>query len=221
MPNDQLKKVVICDIDGTLIRGETQFFLLVFMFRRGLVSFVTFIKIAWWFFLYRLGFTHGSDRIRALGYGVFAGWTESRLSDLCRAFFDKELRVKIRPDVLSALQKLKHDGFEVIMASATLSPIAEHCCEHVGFGIPLATKMESVSGRLTGRIWGKAVYGEHKLKVVDDFISMNGMTWYKSWAFSDHMSDLPLLLKSETPVVVSPDNHLAKEAEKRQWVIYK
>jgi len=74
-------------------------------------------------------------------------------------------------------------------------------------------------GRLTGKILGKPVYGGNKISFVEEFIKGQDACLTNVYAYTDHMSDLGLLLMASNPYVVNPGADLLREARVRGWPI--
>jgi phosphoserine phosphatase len=58
MPSDPIHsptRIVVFDVDGTLIQGHSQILFVHDIVRRGEASGVLLIQIGWWYALYRLG----------------------------------------------------------------------------------------------------------------------------------------------------------------------
>ncbi len=218
MPGSK-KRVVLCDIDGTLITGETQFCFLWYLFRRKRISFPLFLTVLFWFLLYRFGLMRDTDRVRKAGYTVFAGCRKDDLGRMARELFDHDIKGRLRPDILRILQDLNDQGCRIIFLSASLADIVEPIQDHLGFGQVLATRLEVRGGVLTGKIDGKPVYGQEKIAVVDKFLQSHGLDWTGSVALADHISDLPLLSRAGRAIAVAPDRELRKAARDRGWEI--
>jgi phosphoserine phosphatase len=73
-------------------------------------------------------------------------------------------------------------------------------------------------GKYTGEIDFYA-YGPHKAEAVLALAAAQGYDLGASYAYSDSITDLPMLEAVGHPVVVNPDRALRKEAITRQWPI--
>ena len=83
----------------------------------------------------------------------------------------------------------------------------------------IGTELEILDGKYTGKILGDIVYVASKVNFINKFIKNNKFKSSIIWAYTDHISDLPMLLMAGRPCVVNPDNSLLKEARKRNWEI--
>ena len=68
----------------------------------------------------------------------------------------------------------------------------------------LATHLEVVAGRFTGRVVEPACYGPGKLVVTRAYTAKHKLDLAKSFFYSDSQADLPLLEAVGNPVAVNP-----------------
>ena len=61
------------------------------------------------------------------------------------------------------------------------------------------------------------VYGEGKVAAMRRFADEHQIDLSQSWAYSDSVSDLPMLRLVGNPVAVNPDAELARIAADRGW----
>jgi HAD superfamily hydrolase (TIGR01490 family) len=108
-------------------------------------------------------------------------------------------------------------GDECIVLSAGPQQLVEVVAAKAGFHAGIGTRVEIVDGRLTGRLDGPFCHGAGKLARLRDeigLVDLSGAT-----AYSDSMSDLPLLQACIYSAAVNPDRHLRAEARRRGWGI--
>ena len=70
----------------------------------------------------------------------------------------------------------------------------------------------------TGRVTGP-LYGAHKAALIRDFAEQHGVVLARSYAYSDHYSDLEFLKAVGHPVVVNATGRLRRHAERHGWTI--
>jgi phosphoserine phosphatase len=83
-----------------------------------------------------------------------------------------------------------------------------------GIGTRYAVDSE---GLLTGDVEGPFIYGEGKVEAMQEFAGAHGVDLAESYAYSDSASDLPMLRAVGNPVVVNPDEELARVAREEDW----
>ena len=83
-------------------------------------------------------------------------------------------------------------------------------------GIGTCYEVDS-DGSFTGRFDGPFVYGPGKVEAMEAFAAEHGIDLAESFAYSDSVSDLPMLRAVGHPVVVNPDPPLAELAREEGW----
>lgn len=214
------KTPVFFDVDGTLVKGQTQEILVRYLYKEGKVKFFFFIKIFLWFLLYKIGLVKNVFTIREKVFESFAGWDEAQFNAIVEECFNKEIKPRIFSEGLKLIQLHKKENYEIILTSASLSNVVEVLREQIGTTFTLSTKLAIKNGRFTGKISGLNAYGENKVKMAKELVHTNKMSLEGSYAYTDHISDLPLLELVDNPVVVNPDRKLRKIAMKNNWQTY-
>src|SRR5438128_1454312 len=74
-------------------------------------------------------------------------------------------------------------------------------------------------GRYTGEMVGGLNYGAQKITPMRDFADAHAIDLDESWAYSDSVSDLPMLELVGHAVAVNPDAELTAIARERGWQI--
>jgi HAD superfamily hydrolase (TIGR01490 family) len=72
-------------------------------------------------------------------------------------------------------------------------------------------------GLFTGEIGGTFMYGQGKVEAMRRFAAEHAIDLQASYAYSDSASDLPMLRAVGNPVVVNPDEDLARVARDQGW----
>jgi phosphoserine phosphatase len=83
-----------------------------------------------------------------------------------------------------------------------------------GFEV-IGTKLEMITGTLTGKILGEVNVGKVKAMSLQDAIRSEPL----EAAFGDTMPDLPMLEMARNPVVIPSEPKLERLALKRGWQI--
>ena len=82
----------------------------------------------------------------------------------------------------------------------------------------MATRMVVEDGRYTGEI-AFYCYGEGKVEAIRQLAAREGYALEHCYAYSDSITDLPMLEAVGHPTVVNPDRALRKEAAARGWPV--
>ena len=86
--------------------------------------------------------------------------------------------------------------------------------EMLGVDRVVATRMVIVDGRYTGEIDFYA-YGENKAAAMRELAAESGYDLADCYAYSDSITDLPMLEAVGHPTAVNPDRALRREAAER------
>jgi phosphoserine phosphatase len=82
----------------------------------------------------------------------------------------------------------------------------------------IGTRYEvDADGNFSGRLDGPFVYGPGKVEAMQAFAERHDIDLDASYAYSDSVSDLPMLRAVGHPVVVNPDPPLAEIARQEGW----
>jgi phosphoserine phosphatase len=106
----------------------------------------------------------------------------------------------------------------VIISSSPIETV-EPIGEHLGVDDVIATRARlDGQGRYTGDLEFYA-YGPYKADAIREMAVAQGIDLARSYAYSDSITDLPMLELVGNPVAVNPDRELARIAREREWEI--
>jgi HAD superfamily hydrolase (TIGR01490 family) len=175
---------------------------------RGIVAQITF-RLA--------GASHDRmERIRDQVSALCRGWQ----ADLVAQIVTDGLRQTIVPHVYNEARALlaRHQqrGHDVIIVSTSGQEIVRPIGAMLGITQVIATQLAVANGRYTGDVDFYA-YGQAKADHVSALSAERGYQLADCFAYSDSVTDLPLLELVGHPHVVNPDRALRKVARERQW----
>ena len=111
-------------------------------------------------------------------------------------------------------------GRPVVLATTTPEHLVRPLAARLGIDHVIATRYEvGDDGRFTGRNDGHFVWSMGKIAAVRDFAEEEGIDLDASFAYSDSITDLPMLEAVGHPTAVNADRNLHKEAAARGWPI--
>jgi HAD superfamily hydrolase (TIGR01490 family) len=137
-------------------------------------------------------------------------------------FMEEVIRPQIRPRALELVRGHLERGDLCAIVTATnefvTGPIARAFdIEHL-----IATGVERVGGRYTGRPSGTPSFREGKILRTREWLADLGRDFAdfgESWFYSDSANDVPLLEQVTNPVATNPDERLAALAGARNWPV--
>lgn len=126
---------------------------------------------------------------------------------------------RIYPQMMEAVRRHQDEGRKVYIATAAWQEITDLLALTLQMDGAIATRAEVVDGIYSGRLAGPYTYGEGKAEAVRHFAATEGIDLANCYAYSDSVSDLPLLKCVGHPVVVNPDAGLKAIAREHGWEV--
>lgn len=125
---------------------------------------------------------------------------------------------RIYPQMLNEVYTHQDAGRATFIVSAAGNGVVEQLARVLGMNGGIGTRYEvDGDGAYTGRFDGPFVYGPGKVEAMEEFAAGHGIDLAVSYAYSDSLSDLPMLRAVGNPVAVNPDPSLAEIARQEGW----
>jgi HAD superfamily hydrolase (TIGR01490 family) len=214
-----MKEIVILDLDGVIVKGQSQQIFLKYLFKKKIVGLFFYLKINLWFLLYKLGLIKDPKNIMNYSFSFFKEKTVDEIESLIDDFFDNDLKKFIFSEMIDIINEHKLKNREILIISNAVNVLVKKIANFVNIEKYIATELEIINEKFTGNILGDIVYGTNKPKLLKKFIEKNNLDLKNSWAYTDHISDIGLLNLSPRPCAVNPDKSLFKEAKRKNWPI--
>jgi HAD superfamily hydrolase (TIGR01490 family) len=212
-------RLVVFDLDGTLIRGQSQRLLLKHLRRSGRIGTAFYVRLLLWFVLYRVGVMKRPEKIMHYAFSFLKGRDAGEFYRIVETFAEEVIVPLVLEPARRWIEEHRANGDEMLLLSNSLEPLVGRVAKHLGIRNHIATRLELLGGALTGRLHGSPVYGQAKADSVTAFAAENNLSLEGSVAYCDHDSDLPLLRLVSRPVAVNPVPRLLQEARLRGWHI--
>lgn len=125
---------------------------------------------------------------------------------------------RVYPQMLDEVYAHQDAGRATFIVSAAGNGVVEPLAAVLGMDGGIGTSYEiDAEGAFTGRFDGPFVYGPGKVEAMETFAAEHGIDLAESFAYSDSLSDLPMLRAVGHPVAVNPDPPLAEIAREEGW----
>ena len=125
---------------------------------------------------------------------------------------------RVYPQMLDEVYAHQDAGRATFIVSAAGNGVVEPLAAVLGMDGGIGTRYETdEEGAFTGRFDGPFVYGSGKVEAMEAFAAEHGIDLTESFAYSDSLSDLPMLRAVGHPVAVNPDPPLAEIAREEGW----
>jgi HAD superfamily hydrolase (TIGR01490 family) len=127
---------------------------------------------------------------------------------------------RVYPQMLAEVHAHQDAGRPAFIVSAAGNDVVESLAAVLGMEGGIGTKYEvDPEGHYTGRFDGPFVYGPGKVEAMEAFAARHQIDLAESYAYSDSLSDLPMLRAVGNPVAVNPDPPLAELAAEEGWQV--
>jgi HAD superfamily hydrolase (TIGR01490 family) len=208
------------DLDKTIIAKSSALAFSKPFFNQGLLTRRAVLKNSYAQFLYLLsGADHDQmDRIRTHLTNMCAGWDVEQV----RSIVNETLHDIVTPLVFAEAADLiaahKLCGRDVVVVSASGEEIVAPIARALGATHAMATRMVVEGGKYTGEV-AFYCYGAGKVQAICELAARERYPLEHCYAYSDSITDLPMLEVVGHPSVVNPDRSLRKEANERGWPV--
>jgi HAD superfamily hydrolase (TIGR01490 family) len=209
------------DVDNTLMKGASVFYVGREAWRRGLISFRDIAVFGWHQFRFLAVGENRSHlktaKERALG--LASGHTEEGLTQLAYDIYERDIEPKLWPETVALAREHLAKGHEVWLITATPQLVADVIASRLGLTGAIGTKVEALDGVFTGVLDGHVLHGEEKAIVARDFADARGADLADCWAYSDSSNDIPLLSAVGNRIVINADAKLLAHARQQGWEV--
>ncbi|MBV8956700.1 MAG: HAD-IB family hydrolase [Solirubrobacterales bacterium] len=209
------------DLDRTLMEGSSAFQFGRAAFRAGLIGRRQLLSDAWANVRFRLRGSTDADT-HALRERISRSLEGTRVRDLERLGADVLAGVlpRIYPQMLALAHEHQDEGRRVYIVTAAARELAETLARVLALDGAIGSQFSEVrDGVYTGRPAGLFIYGRQKALAMIQLAEHDGIDLSASYAYSDSVSDLPMLETVGHPVAVNPDRELAQRAGERGWQV--
>ena len=152
---------------------------------------------------------------------LLGGVTDPHVLDsLVESFADKTAATNIRPGAREAIARDKAEGRRVVMATASYRFYAAAIADRLGFDDCIGTNsVLGLDAQVHAKIDGENCYGPVKLRMIERWLSAEGLSRAHVRFYSDHASDAPVFEWADEAVAVNPHDRLLRLAGERKWAV--
>lgn len=220
VPEHPIRTAAFFDLDKTVIAKSSTLAFSKPFFEQGLINRQDVLKSAYAQFLFLMsGADHDQmDRMRNYITNMCTGWN----ADQVKSIVNETLHDIVDPLVFAEATDLIADhklcGRDVVVVSASGEEIVAPIARGLGATHAMATRMVVEDGHYTGEV-AFYCYGEGKVEAIRELAAREGYALEHCYAYSDSITDVPMLEAVGHPTVVNPDRALRKEALHRGWPV--
>jgi HAD superfamily hydrolase (TIGR01490 family) len=149
----------------------------------------------------------------------YRGETEDRLRFFSEELFEEVLKPAVFPGAFELIDKSRRLGLRQVVVTGALDMSVTPLMKYLGIEDYVANRLEFVNGEATGRLLPPMIAAATKASWMRTFAEREGISLSESFAYSDSMSDLPMLSVVGHPAAVNPDMRLRQTALHHDWPI--
>ncbi|WP_432095139.1 HAD family hydrolase [Streptomyces sp. bgisy100] len=208
------------DLDKTVIAKSSTLAFSKSFYQGGLINRRAVLRTAYSQFVYLVG---GADhdqteRMREYLSALCKGWDVQQVREIVAEALHGLIGPIIYDEAASLIEEHHTAGRDVVIVSTSGAEVVEPIGELLGADRVVATRMVVENGRFTGKIEYYA-YGPTKAEAVAELAESEGYDLDRCYAYSDSVTDIPMLEAVGHPHAVNPDRGLRREAAARGWTV--
>jgi HAD superfamily hydrolase (TIGR01490 family) len=215
-----VRSAAFFDLDKTILAKSSALAFGRPFYRDGLITRRDMVKAAYAQLLFRLGGADEQQMARLRDYlaELCKGWRVEQVNQLVREALEELIHPYVYAEAAALIANHQAAGRDVIVVSTSGEEMVRPIVEKLGITDVIATRMVVADGRYTGEVAYYAA-GPTKADAARKVAADRGYDLAASYAYSDSISDVPLLECVGNPSAVNPDRALRRIAVERGWQI--
>src|SRR5918998_2412188 len=149
---------------------------------------------------------------------MVTGWDAATVHDIVQETLHDVVDPLVYAEAADLIEEHRAAGREIVIVSSSGAEVVEPIGAMLGADRVVATRMVIADGRYTGEIDYYA-YGENKAAAMRQVAEESGYHLGDCYAYSDSITDLPMLSAVGHPTAVNPDRALRKAALQHGWPV--
>jgi HAD superfamily hydrolase (TIGR01490 family) len=206
------------DLDKTVIAKSSTLAFGRQFYKGGLVNRRAVLKssFAQFVFLLQGADEESMERMRDYLQVLCVGWPVEQVTAIVAETLHDLIDPMVYAEAVTLFDQHHAAGRDVVIVSSSGEEVVGPIGAMLGVDHVIATRMVVAGGRYTGEIDFYA-YGEGKAAAMRELAARHGYDLAQSWAYSDSITDRPMLELVGNPVAVNPDKGLRRHAAAQGW----
>jgi HAD superfamily hydrolase (TIGR01490 family) len=208
------------DLDKTVIARSSTLAFSRPLYAGGLINRRAVLRSTYAHFMYLVGGADHDQMERMRGYlsSLVSGWDVQQVRDIVAETLLEIIEPVVYHEAITLIVEHHAAGRDVVVVSTSGAELVEPIAHLLGADAVIATRMAVRDGRYTGEIDFYA-YRENKASAILELAAERGYDLEASYAYSDSVTDVPMLEMVGHPFAVNPDRALRREALARSWPV--
>lgn len=149
----------------------------------------------------------------------YKGESYDRLRFFSDELFEKTLKPAVFEGAFDLINKSKKNGHRQVVLTGALDFSVEKLMDYLGINDYVANRLEFVNGYATGRVLPPVMASATKAAWIREYSEKHNISLSDSYAYTDSISDLPMLSIVGHPAAINPDFRLKQVALQHNWAI--
>lgn len=215
-----VRSAAFFDLDKTVIAKSSALAFNKPFAAQGLLNRRAVLKSSYAQFLFLLsGADHDQmDRLRAHLTDMCAGWDVEQVKSIVAETLHDIVTPLVFAEAADLIAGHKLCGRDVVVVSASGAEIVAPIARALGATHAMATQMVVDDGKYTGEV-AFYCFGEGKAQAIRELAAREGYALEHCYAYSDSITDVPMLAAVGHASVVNPDRALRREAAAQDWPV--
>lgn len=208
------------DLDKTIIAKSSTLAFGKQFYQSGLINRRTVLRSAYAQFVFALSGADEDqmDRMRSFITAMCTGWDVAQVREIVNETLHEIIDPLVYDEAVQLIEEHRAAGRDVVIVSSSGEEVVAPIGAMVGADHIIATQMVVRDGRYTGEI-ANYVYGPAKAEAIQALAADRGYDLAECYAYSDSVTDLPMLEAVGHPTAVNPDRGLRKAALEQEWPV--
>ena len=217
-PRTVVSSAAFFDLDKTIIAKSSTLAFGRPFYQGGLINRRTVLRSAYAQFVFALSGADADqmDRMRDYLTAMCTGWDVQQIRDIVNETLHEIIDPLVYNEAVELIAEHKAAGRDIVIISSSGDEVVRPIGEMLGADHVIATRMVVEDGKYTGEIEFYA-YGENKAAGLRSLAAERGYDLADCYAYSDSITDAPMLAAVGHPAAVNGDKALRKLAAENAW----
>lgn len=217
----RMAEAAFFDLDKTIIAKSSTLAFSGRLYKAGMLGRRTLLRAAMGQLMYLIfGADEESlDKAREAMLSLTKGWDRAEVERIVEEALEEVVAPLVYAEALFLIDEHLREGRRVFIVSASPEEVVRPLARYIGVPDVIATRARvDEHGKYTGEV-DLYAYGPAKAEAVKAVAAAEGISLAASYAYSDSVTDLPMLEAVGHPHAINPERELREVAEKRSWPI--
>jgi HAD superfamily hydrolase (TIGR01490 family) len=152
-------------------------------------------------------------------YRTYRGMRHEWLAEMAEGLFESVIRPAVYPGSKKLVEGDRSDGLKTVLVTGSLDFALAPVVRFYGFDHVISNRLQFAAGVATGELEPPLIAEKEKVEAMLRLCRQYNVDSAESKAYSDSMSDLPMLEAVGQPSAVNPDRRLRHIALERGWPV--